>query len=92
MNESFWALREDEQQYLQRVRGTSLHKRCPLESQGEIIEAVVIETGEKIAYCDECDSVWRSADPLDEDHAAVFQTFHDANGRRGLTADDIRVA
>ncbi|MCJ2185916.1 hypothetical protein [Novosphingobium beihaiensis] len=89
--EYFNKIREQEVLYLKQVWGSELHHRCPLESEGDLISATITETGEGVFYCDECDSIWRSNHPLDEAHADSFETFALANGRSGLTMDDILI-
>jgi hypothetical protein len=70
--------------YLARVRGTREHRICPMcDGQGELVEAS-IDTGERILICDECDSLWLTGSPVDEDHVEGFAVFMEMRNKQPL--------
>ncbi len=48
---------------------------CPFcEGQGEIFEAIISATKQKIYICGECDTVWQTAD-ISEENCQPFDCF-----------------
>lgn len=67
-------------------------QECPLCGQGALIETEVRATGEQILFCEECDCIWPCGCSIDGAHAEAHETFVDANGKRGLTWMEIKIA
>lgn len=56
------------------------------DGQGDLIEAS-IDTGECILICDECDSLWRPGEPIDDDHVEEFAFFMEARDKQPLWSE-----
>jgi hypothetical protein len=82
------SIKEIQQQvarYLASVRGTERHKVCPLcDGQGELIEVGIEDCHEPLLICDECDSLWKVGNPIDERYAQNFGDFMKERGKQGL--------
>ncbi|WP_226698882.1 hypothetical protein [Qipengyuania gaetbuli] len=77
--------------YIESVYGTATHRLCPACGQGTLVPAEIVATGEKIIFCEECDVLWRSGDPIDEANCHSFFTFKSADGEIGLQLTKIRI-
>lgn len=54
---------------------------CPYcHGQGEVLNAVIKQTNEKIKICDECDTVWLEDEPISNSSGLGFSTFMKKRG------------
>ncbi|MCM1546927.1 MAG: hypothetical protein NC034_01080 [Ruminococcus sp.] len=54
---------------------------CPYcDGQGEVLNAVIKQTNEKIKICDECNTVWLENEPILNSNGLFFDYFMEKKG------------
>ncbi len=58
---------------------------CPYcDGQGEVLNAVIKQTNEKIKICDECYALWLENEPISNSSGLIFSRFMKKRGLKPL--------